>query len=40
MKVPSFKTKKARDDIFQMVDAVPTRDMYKIVMTAIDEAMD
>lgn len=40
MKVPSFKTKKIRTDIFAMVDKVPTRSMYEIVLRAIDHAMD
>ncbi len=40
MQVPSFKTKKIRKDIFELVDMAPTRGMYKIVMLSIDQAMD
>ena len=40
MKVPSFKTEKIRDDIFELVELAPSRSMYEIVMNSIDHAMD
>ena len=40
MKVPSFKTEKIRDDIFELVEIVPTRAMYDVVLKSIDHAMD
>lgn len=40
MKVPSFKPKKVRVDVLEMLDIAPTRGMYKIVMMCIDAAMD
>lgn len=39
MRVPKFKTKKIRDDIFGLVDQAPFRSMYSIVMSSIDYAM-
>jgi hypothetical protein len=40
MKVPSFKTEKIRDDIFELVEIAPTRAMYEVVLKSIDHAMD
>lgn len=39
MKVPNFKTEKIRKDIFGLVDIIPTRSMYEIVLRSIDHAM-
>jgi len=40
MQIPSFKTKKIREDIFELVEIAPTRGMYEIILRSIDEAMD
>lgn len=40
IKVPSFKTKKIREDIFELVEHAPTREMYDTIMRAIDTSMD
>lgn len=40
LKIPSFKTKKIREDIFKLVDMAPTRGMYEIVLRSIDVAMN
>lgn len=40
MKVPSFKSKKIREDIFEVVEQAPTRKMYDAVMRSIDGAME
>jgi hypothetical protein len=39
MKVPSFKTEKIRDDIFDLIELAPTRSMYGIVLESIDSIM-
>lgn len=40
MKVPSFKTKKIRDDILKLVNFAPIRAMYAIALQSVDAAMD
>ena len=40
MRVPSFKTEKIREDIFELVELAATRSMYEIVMRSINDEMD
>lgn len=40
MKVPCIKTKKLRKNIKELADMAPTRGMYRIILKAIDDAMD
>lgn len=40
MKVPSFKTEKIREDIWDLAEIAPTRGMYEIILRSIDKAMD
>lgn len=40
IKLPSFKTEKIREDIFDLVEIAATRGMYEIVLRSIDDAMD
>jgi len=39
MKVPSINFKTLKNDIKELIDTFPTRDMYKIALNGIDEAM-
>ncbi len=39
IKFPKFKTKNIRDDIWEMVELAPIREMYGIVLDSIDQTM-